>query len=213
MRPARGVIMDEPSEGPGFVRQNRRPHWLRASGPSVCTRDAPVDSLGNALCILVAVGEVGRERRGPDVDSDEEASDALMLVEDLLPRRIWRLAEVALDLHGAPVDSESTRAPYWRHDRRLPPRDPGSRCEDSPERRQRDRQGEPVSERAGTGWSHYWITSSARSSSDGGIVRPSALAVLRLMTSSNLVGCSTGRSAGLAPFRIWSTYVAPRPSI
>ena len=33
------------------------------------------------------------------------------------------------------------------------------------------------------------ITSSARASSVGGMVRPSALAVLRLMTSSNLVGC------------------------
>ena len=33
------------------------------------------------------------------------------------------------------------------------------------------------------------ITSSARASSDGGISRPSALAVLRLITSSNLVGC------------------------
>ena len=31
------------------------------------------------------------------------------------------------------------------------------------------------------------------------MVRPSALAVLRLMTSSNFVGCSTGRSPGLAP--------------
>ena len=41
------------------------------------------------------------------------------------------------------------------------------------------------------------MISSARASTDGGIVRPSALAVLRLMTSSNLVGCSTGRSAGL----------------
>jgi hypothetical protein len=51
----------------------------------------------------------------------------------------------------------------------------------------------------------HWITSSARPSSDGGMVRPSALAVLRLMTSSNFVGCSTGRSAGLAPFRILST--------
>jgi hypothetical protein len=51
----------------------------------------------------------------------------------------------------------------------------------------------------------YWITSSARRSSDGGIVIPSALAVLRLMTSSNFVGCSTGRSAGFAPFRILST--------
>jgi len=34
------------------------------------------------------------------------------------------------------------------------------------------------------------------------MVRPSALAVLRLMTNSNVVGCSTGRSPGLAPLRI-----------
>ena len=52
----------------------------------------------------------------------------------------------------------------------------------------------------------YSITSSARSSSDCGIVRPSALAVLRLITSSNRDGCSTGRSPGLAPFKIRSTY-------
>ena len=51
----------------------------------------------------------------------------------------------------------------------------------------------------------YWITSSARSSRDGGIVIPSALAVLRLRTNSYFVGCSTGRSAGCAPFRILST--------
>ena len=38
----------------------------------------------------------------------------------------------------------------------------------------------------------YWITSSARRSSDGGIVIPSALAVLKLITSSNLVGWVTG---------------------
>src|SRR5262249_43118083 len=35
----------------------------------------------------------------------------------------------------------------------------------------------------------YCMTSSARSSTDGGIVSPSALAVLRLITSSNFVGC------------------------
>src|SRR6266550_9191856 len=52
---------------------------------------------------------------------------------------------------------------------------------------------------------HHSITSSARASSDGGTVRPSALAVVRLMTSSNLVGCSTGMSPGLAPRRILST--------
>jgi hypothetical protein len=40
---------------------------------------------------------------------------------------------------------------------------------------------------------HQSITWSARSSSDGGIVRPSTFAVFRLITSSNLVGCSTAR--------------------
>src|SRR6516165_10141400 len=53
-------------------------------------------------------------------------------------------------------------------------------------------------------------TSSARPSTDGGIVRPSVLAVFRLITSSNVVGCSTGKSAGLAPRRILSTYPAAR---
>ena len=39
----------------------------------------------------------------------------------------------------------------------------------------------------------------------GGTSRPSALAVLRLMTSSNLVGACTGRSAGFSPLRMRST--------
>jgi hypothetical protein len=51
----------------------------------------------------------------------------------------------------------------------------------------------------------YSITSSARESNEGGTVRPSALAVFMLITSSNLVGCSIGKSAGLAPLRILST--------
>src|SRR5262249_20282699 len=49
------------------------------------------------------------------------------------------------------------------------------------------------------------ITSSARASSVGGTSRPRALVVIRLMTRSNLVGCSTGRSAGFAPRKILST--------
>jgi ABC-type uncharacterized transport system substrate-binding protein len=40
---------------------------------------------------------------------------------------------------------------------------------------------------------HYSITSSAATSSVFGTVRPSAFAVLALITSSNLVGCITGR--------------------
>src|SRR4029450_825889 len=61
----------------------------------------------------------------------------------------------------------------------------------------------------------HWTMSSARLTRDCGIVIPSALAVLPLMTSSNFVGCSTGSSLGLAPFRILSTYVAARrpPSV
>jgi hypothetical protein len=47
----------------------------------------------------------------------------------------------------------------------------------------------------------YSITSSAIESTSGGIVRPSALAVFMLMTSSNLLDCTTGRSAGIAPFK------------
>src|SRR5215831_4825539 len=40
------------------------------------------------------------------------------------------------------------------------------------------------------------ITSSAMARSPGGNVRPSALAVLRLIRNSNLVACTTGRLAG-----------------
>src|SRR6266545_788500 len=49
------------------------------------------------------------------------------------------------------------------------------------------------------------ITSSARASSVGGTSRPSVFAVLRLMTSSILVGACTGKSAGFSPLKIRST--------
>jgi hypothetical protein len=48
----------------------------------------------------------------------------------------------------------------------------------------------------------YWITSSAVANSVSGLVRPSALAVVRLIASSNLVDCTTGRSGGFAPLRM-----------
>src|SRR5436309_1597704 len=57
---------------------------------------------------------------------------------------------------------------------------------------------------------HHSITSSARASSIGGISILRALAVLRLITRSNFVGCSTGKSDGLAPCKILCTYEAPR---
>src|SRR5262249_38538557 len=55
------------------------------------------------------------------------------------------------------------------------------------------------------------ITSSAVNRSVGGIVRPSVLAVARLITSSYLVGCWKGRSPAFSPRRTRSTYdAAPR---
>ena len=56
----------------------------------------------------------------------------------------------------------------------------------------------------------YSIISFARVNIDCGTVRPSALAVLRLMTSSKVVGCWTGRSAGLAPLRTFPASVPSR---
>ena len=52
---------------------------------------------------------------------------------------------------------------------------------------------------------HHSIKWSARSSNDWGMVKRSAFAVFRLITNSNFVGCSTGRSPGFAPLRILST--------
>src|SRR5262249_26352614 len=45
----------------------------------------------------------------------------------------------------------------------------------------------------------YSLTASARESSAGGTERSSARAALRLITSSNAVGCSIGNSPGFAP--------------
>src|SRR5215469_11477030 len=48
-------------------------------------------------------------------------------------------------------------------------------------------------------------TRSARAMTVGGTVMPSPLATVRLMLSSNVVGCCIGRSEGFAPLRILST--------
>src|SRR5262249_18028278 len=50
------------------------------------------------------------------------------------------------------------------------------------------------------------ITSSAVAMSVGGTAMPSILAVWALMTSSNLLDCTTGRSAGFAPLRMRPAY-------
>src|SRR5262245_25206963 len=52
---------------------------------------------------------------------------------------------------------------------------------------------------------HHSMISSICASNDGEIVNPSACAVFRLITAWSVVGCWTGRSAGLAPLMILST--------
>src|SRR5215472_14279885 len=73
------------------------------------------------------------------------------------------------------------------------------------ERTFRDFRVGPRTAVCGAARASYSITSSARSMIDGGTVRPSALAVLRLMTNSYFVGNCTGRSPGFSPRRMRST--------
>jgi hypothetical protein len=67
--------------------------------------------------------------------------------------------------------------------------------------RPRRRAAKPHNERAPL----HSMTSLTRASSECGTSRPSAFAVLRLITNSNLVGAYTGRSAGFSPLRMRST--------
>ena len=69
-------------------------------------------------------------------------------------------------------------------------------------RRERPRSRRAAEQRDELAARSHSITSSARPSSNAGTARPIAFAVPTLITSSNLVGCITGRSAGLVPIRI-----------
>jgi hypothetical protein len=57
-------------------------------------------------------------------------------------------------------------------------------------------------DRTSFAWRTHSITSSARADRVGGTSMPSAFAVRRLITNSNLVDCTTGKSAGSTPLRI-----------
>src|SRR5262249_41812221 len=68
-------------------------------------------------------------------------------------------------------------------------------CRERPRRRR-------AAEERDEGAPFHSITSSARPSNVIGKARPSDLAVFMLMTSSTLVDCCTGRSAGFSPLRM-----------
>src|SRR5262249_57241012 len=78
-------------------------------------------------------------------------------------------------------------------------------------RRERPRDGRAAKERYELPPPHYSITSSARWWRNQGTSSPSALAVLRLITRSNFVGCRPGRSAGLPPPPHRTPPAAPPP--
>src|SRR6516162_5591181 len=132
----------------------------------------------------LAADEVGGQRRQPIImalgpavfELDVLALDVAGFTQSLMERtaEVWR-------------GREGTELADYRHRLLL------RRCWKRDAETQHESSGEE---------SHS-MTSSARARIDGGIVRPSASAVLRLITSSNVVGCWTGRSAGLAPLRIF----------
>src|SRR5262249_25139308 len=115
----------------------------------------------------------------PDLDCNVLAQNITAFTKALMERgqAAWRIDNVNKPDHG------QRRLLRPRHER------PSRRAAE-----QRD-------ERAAL----HSITLSVRASSVGETSRPSALAVIRLMTKSNLVGCSTGISPGFAPRRILST--------
>src|SRR5206468_2542647 len=137
-----------------------------------------------------------------DLKSDE-------LGRDLGEALAAPLGPAILDRDGATLDPTELMQPLHKSG---DPLAPGRRCgrAQEPDDRQlcrllrarcerpRSRAAEERDELAAVSHS---ITSSARCCRNQGTSRPSALAVLRLTTSSNVVGACTGRSPGFSPRR------------
>src|SRR5262245_14920694 len=195
LRPKVGVPGDIAS-GPGEARYQPGPHWIANSHH---------DDGGRRCRLLGREGRWRTERRD-EVDGAMDQLDrdprqpigqptGVAIVEcDVLAFQIAKIAQAVPEgvPNGRVVDDADTR------DLRRLLR---TRCE-----RPRGSGAKKRNEVA----SPHSITSSASASSLSGTVRPSALAVVRLTTRSNLVGCSTGMSAGFAPRKILLTISAAR---
>src|SRR5262245_5088215 len=115
-----------------------------------------------------------------------------------------------LDCDGSALDPAELAKPFQKRGVPRALRPTRSRAE-IPDRRQlllRSRRYRPhrraAEQRDDLAPPHHSSTSSARASSSGEMVMPSAFAVVRLITRSNLVGCSTGMVPGFVPRRILS---------
>jgi hypothetical protein len=73
-------------------------------------------------------------------------------------------------------------------------------------RRERPRSCHATEQRDQLAAAPHSITSLALASKVAGTVMPSILAICALMTNSNFVDCTTGKSAGFAPFRMRPLY-------
>src|SRR5258706_101386 len=174
--------------------------------PSVRTgRPDDGDRLGGLLCRPGRPGSPSHDDINLELDQlgdEHRESVDFAVCESHLDNDVPALDPAVLAQH-LPKHGEQV----LRHVAAVGPKEPNSKHflrllryggERHREKRTRDRaeKGAPI---------HHWITSSARSSNDWGILTPSFRAATRLMTNSILVGCSTGRSAGLVPFNTAST--------
>src|SRR5262245_18133926 len=146
----------------------------------------------------VAVGRGTHDRLGGDMAAgDRTVVDDERLTEPLREPLTYQSRRDVRAASGREANNDAHR-----------PRRIGLRPCNARDRRQRGSTGGQMQECAAGKFhfeppsSHHSITSSAVASSVGGTVRPSSLAVARLMTSSNFDACITGRSAGLAPLRM-----------
>src|SRR5262249_15403661 len=122
---------------------------------------------------------------------------------------VLTLQPVVLDLHVLAVDVAGFIEAFTKRDR-IARVGLGRPVSDKPNHRHRAllraRRQRPsrrtAEQRDEIAAADHSITSSAATSSVCGTVRPRALAVLRLIAISNLVGCRTGNSDGLAPLRM-----------
>src|SRR5262245_21870482 len=125
-------------------------------------------------------GQVRHAAVAPFCDQDEIASLHIALLGQRLQKRL----QLALKRRREAQETDPPQALALLRARRERPR------------------GRASEQRDELAPSHHSITSSARASNLSGISRPSALAVLRLITNSNLVGSTTGSSVGLSPLRM-----------
>ena len=151
----------------------------------------------------------GHRDNDVDLKPDEVGGD--------LGLTLWAsLRPAILDRHGAPLDPAEFAQSLHKYSSPWAPDRSRGRTQKSDGRHLR-RLLRTCSERPCGRATHqrdelaspHSITSSARASSVGGTMSPSALAVLRLTNSSTFVACWTGRSAGFAPARIRPLWMPP----